>query len=248
MKKKILIVGGCSFTFEDWNWPGHLSRILNRSLVNDGMASQGNGLISRKLIYSLTEALKEHTPEEIMVGIMWSGVDRHEFYDTKNESAIYWGWKNVENLDSRLKNPTEVVPGYKTWYILNHHWDNKESINFYGNFHNPISSMIYALEYILITQMFLKKNNIYYFMSTYMDIFSNDELMNHPEIKYLFNLIDFSKFLPVKGCHEWVKDNYANSGGFNDPDENNYIGIHPTSYGHEMFTKNVILPFLKTYI
>ena len=244
MEKKILIAGGCSFTFEDWNWPGHLSKILDTSLVNNGMGSQGNALISRKLIYSVTESLKQYKPEEIIVGIMWSGIDRHEFYDTKRKQATYWGWKNVENLDPRVKNPTEVVPGRKNWYILNYHWTNKESINFYGNFHNHISSMIYTLEHILLTQMFLEKNNIDYFMSTYMDIFSNDEIMNNPEIKYLFNLIDFSKFLPVKGCHEWVKDNYEDSGGFNNPDENGYVGIHPTSFGHEKFTNEVIIPFL----
>ena len=31
-----------SFTFEDWNWPGHLSRKLNLNVMNKGMASQGN--------------------------------------------------------------------------------------------------------------------------------------------------------------------------------------------------------------
>ena len=48
MKK--VIVSGCSFTFEDWNWPKYLIKHLNvptRDLINVGMASQGNGLISK---------------------------------------------------------------------------------------------------------------------------------------------------------------------------------------------------------
>ncbi len=42
--KKILLASGCSFTFEPWNWPGHLSQKLDINLLNVGMASQGNGL------------------------------------------------------------------------------------------------------------------------------------------------------------------------------------------------------------
>ena len=49
--KKVLIASGCSFTFENWNWPGHLSGNLGLEIINVGMGSQGNGLISRKLIY-----------------------------------------------------------------------------------------------------------------------------------------------------------------------------------------------------
>jgi hypothetical protein len=146
--------------------------------------------------------------------------------------------------DSNVKNPTEVVTGLSNWYIVNQHWTNKETVNFYENFQNTFSSMVYTLEHIIRTQLFLEKHNIKYFMSTYMDIFKHDYIMKHEEVKYLYEMIDFSKFLPIKGCHEWVKDNYRYSGGFNDPDEKGLVGIHPTSFGHEKFTDEVIIPFL----
>jgi hypothetical protein len=94
--------------------------------------------------------------------------------------------------------------------------------------------------------MFLEKNGLDYFMSTYIDIFNNPEILKNPEINYLYNMIDFSKFLPIRGCHEWVKENYGGNGGFNDPDKNGYIGIHPTSFGHEKFVNEVILPHIKS--
>ena len=34
-------------------------------------------------------------------------------------------------------------------------------------------------------------------MSTFMNIFSDEKIMNHPEVKYLYEMVDFSKFLPI---------------------------------------------------
>ena len=72
MKK--VIVSGCSFTFEDWNWPKFLRKHLNvskQNLINVGMASQGNGLISKKLIYVVNKELETTKPEDILVGVMF---------------------------------------------------------------------------------------------------------------------------------------------------------------------------------
>ena len=91
--------------------------------------------------------------------------------------------------------------------------------------------------------MFLEKLGVDYFMSTYINIFEDNKLMNNDEVLYLYNQINFDYFLPVKGCYEWVKDNHKTL-GFNPPDNNNYIGIHPTSFGHKMFVNEIITPFL----
>jgi len=242
--KKILITSGCSFTFYDWNWHGHLSKKLNLQSLNSGVVSQGNGLISRKIIHSVSENLNKYKSDEIILGVMWSGIDRNELYKSNNKKVM-WGWENTKNIDPRIMNPTSIVSGFNNWHIINHHWTNKESLIFYQNFHNHISSMVYTLEHILRTQHFLDKMGVNYFMTTYMDIFNDLELLIHPEIEYLYQLIDFSKFLPVKGCHEWVKEHYSNEGGFNAPDNDGYIGIHPTSFGHEKFVEEVILPYIK---
>lgn len=246
--KKILISSGCSFTFEEWNWQGHLSRKLNLDLVNLGMSSQGNGLISRKLIYKVNKILETNDPNDILVGIMWSGIDRHEYYSRENRDVSTWGHNEKYPLDGRVKNPTNVVDGLYNWRILNYNWDNKESRIHYTTYHDLVSSMVYSLEHILRVQWYLEKNNITYFMTTYLDIFKDKTLLNHPEINYLYKQIDFKKFLPVSGCHEWVKEHYGATGGFNSPDIYGYIGIHPTDFGHEKFTEEVIIPYIKDII
>ena len=82
-------------------------------------------------------------------------------------------------------------------------------------------------------------------MTTFMDIFQKNDnhLLNNLDIKYFYDMINFSKFLPVDGCHEWVKINCKEK-GFNKPDINGYVGIHPNSYGHERFTNEVIIPYI----
>lgn len=239
---KTLIASGCSFTFEPWNWPTFVANKFNLELRNVGMASQGNGLIARKLIYEVNKALDLYNPDEILVGVMWSGTDRHEFY--KEESIDSKSWGNYPKDYNDVKNPTNVVDGKLNWYILNHHWTNKESTTYYKNFHTVVQGMVLSLEHILRVQLFLEKMGIKYFMSSYLDIFSDASLMNNDEISYLYKNINLNSFLPVKGCHEWVKENYSNNGGFNEPDEKGYIGIHPTEFGHKKFTDEVIIPHL----
>lgn len=236
--KKVLIASGCSFTFEKWNWPGHLGRDIGVEIINVGMGSQGNGLISRKLIYAVETALRKYRPEEILVGVMWSGTDRVEYHTHDGSNVIHWGTKI---FDPNIKNPTNVVKGQYNWRIMNHHWDNKESLNYYENFHTSIYGMVVTIEHVLRIQWYLKHLGIDYFMSTYMDIFGDKILTENSEVDYLFKMIDFETFLPIKGCYEWVKENYSKLG----LPSNDKTATHPTSFGHRKFSEEVIEPYLK---
>ena len=239
--QKVLIVSGCSFTFEEWNWPGHLGEMLNLKVINVGMASQGNGLISRKLLYALDKALLEYKPEEILVGVMWSGTDRADFHSFDRKNVLDWGGFSEDT--PRVKNPTSIVDDNFNWHIMNQHWENRESKIYYSMFHTAVQGMLYSVEHILRVQWYLEKLNIPYFMSTFTSIFT-EILVENPEIEYLYKKIDFSSFLPTKGCYEWVLEHYKDDGGFNVPDNKQYLGIHPTSFGHQQFAKKVIIPHL----
>lgn len=242
MNKKKLIASGCSFTFEPWNWPTFVCDEIGLDLINVGMASQGNGLIAKKAIYQVDKLLKSHNPEDIIVGIMWSGVDRHEFYtDDSNKISNVNGW---------IENPTNVVDDRKNWIITNFMWTEPHAKIWYENLHTHIGAMIMTVQNILLTQWYLERHGVKYFMSTFLDIFhanGADYLVSHPEVKYLYEMIDFSKFLPVNGCHEWVNDNYSEE-GFNSPDKYGNRGIHPTKFGHIKFAQEVVVPYIKENI
>ena len=240
--KKLLVVGGCSFTFEPWNWPKFVVEHFNGPhLLNTAMACQGNGLIAKKIIANIDKTLKEkkYKTDDILVGIMWSGIDRYDFHIDHN----YY----VKNTDGWLENPTKITQDSRcSWMITNAGWKNNISKVWYENLHTSIGAAVYTCQNILMTQWYLEKHNIKYFMTTYMNIFYSNysrELFNDSEVKYLFDMIDFDKFLPVIGCHEWIKEHYPDDLG--PMDSNGQMGIHPNMHGHQMFSNEVIIPYIK---
>ena len=78
-----------------------------------------------------------------------------------------------------------------------------------------------------------------------MDIFGDKVLTENREVDHLFKMINFDKFLPIKGCYEWVLEHYKDKNGFPQADENGYVGKHPSSFGHRKFSEEVIIPYLK---
>ena len=76
---KTLIDAGCSFTFEPWNWPTLTAQSFGLSLSNIAMASQGNDLIKKTIIAQVEKELQTKKPEDLLVGVMWSGADRWSY-------------------------------------------------------------------------------------------------------------------------------------------------------------------------
>jgi hypothetical protein len=237
---KILVTGGCSFsecrsTHID-TWPRHLARILtDHTHISTGMGSQGNGLISRRIIHQVVEQLKHTSADNLLVGIMWSGPNRHDYFTEENiEFDLDSGW---------MENPTKFVQNSSgAWIILNQGWNIPQSKLYYSTYHSFTGQYVYTCEHVLRTQWFLKAHNVKYFMSTYNNEVLNENVKNHPETKYLYDQIDFDQFLPVDGEFEWCRDC---SGLVFSKNDN-----HPTSAQHAEFTQKVIVPFLqhKNYI
>lgn len=237
MNYKLLIASGCSYTAKYSNWPEPLSDLLNCPHDNYGVPSVGNGRISRSAIYGVSQSLKQYKPEEILVGIVWSGSSRNEIY----QSSV-----DIDNIYPTPDNPHGFVSDKKNWVTLSHHWKDHYSDTFYRNFYDQTSADIITLEHILRTQWFLEKNNINYFMSTFAPGVLPDKVDENTE--HLLELIDFSKFLKVKSVMEWcIEDSnlpinesdkqYMNLGTINN--------MHPTPEMSEAFAERVIMPHLK---
>jgi hypothetical protein len=239
---KTLITGGCSFSDggNPITWPNRLAAsnlLLYYAHIGTGVLAQGNGLISRKIIYTVSESLKTTYPEDILVGIMWSGPSRHDFYleDVKFS-------KNI--TDSWLYNPTCVIPHSKNnWVFIVPSWRNDFVKSYYSTFYSHIGSLIYTYEHILRVQWFLKLHNIKYFMSSFTNEVFPVEI-NHPDVQHLYNQIDFDNFLPVSSEDEWCRK-YSGI-PYLDPDDQH----HPSFDHHQAFTNQIIIPFLenKKYI
>lgn len=246
----ILITGGCSFSecISPWieTWPKHLESALRpQHSFHDGLGCQGNGMISRELIYRVTETLKEHSAEELLVGIMWSGPDRHEIFLNYNEltEKINHGMAipGENGLNLGVFNPHNWIANVNNgWLILDKSRDaDIRSAAWYKHMHNWAQSQIFTIEHILRVQWFLKMHDIRYFMTTYTGEVFNERLIQTPNVKYLYEQIDFEHFLPVTGEFEWCRD-------FSNLDFPVKGDNHPSSSQHKLFVEQVIMPFLKS--
>jgi antitoxin component of MazEF toxin-antitoxin module len=94
------ISAGCSYSQvpnTDVTWPAHLQKQLDltdEQVIHAGVGAIGNSMISRRTIYHVTQALKTHKPEDLLVGILWSGCDRHNFILRETE--------NIYNKSTKL--------------------------------------------------------------------------------------------------------------------------------------------------
>lgn len=242
----ILVTGGCSFSepISPWitTWPKHLENNLTvTSAHHTGLGCAGNGLISRSVIYKVTQLLKENNGKDILVGIMWSGPNRHEVFIDKEDitEPIIHGM-TVPDGNGAVFNPYNFMDTQdnNVWLLLHPH-NNDDSISraYYKHLHNSEGSYINTLEHILRTQWFLQCNGIKYFMTTYTGEVLPEKLSTLDSTKHLYNQLDFQKFLPVQGEYEWCRD----QSGLEFPIKNDQ---HPSTDQHLLFVEKVILPFL----
>jgi hypothetical protein len=212
----------------------HVAQRLGCEHQDTALPAQGNGMISRRVMYAVEQALKSYSPTDILVGVVWSGADRHEFYNDQREiefvDQTHWG--NPTSLDRY--SPSNRTK--KHWVLINPHYSKQYSETYYRMFHNVIDSEIKTCEHVLRMQWYLEKHGIRYFMSTFTH--ETFHRLDHPEIAWLYDQIDHSVFLPVDGIYDWA---VKSSGMDFEADDL----MHPTSAQNQMFTEQVIWPFLK---
>jgi hypothetical protein len=255
MMNKILITSGCSFsecisTHID-TWPRHLYRSLEQhgydKHISCAMGSQGNGLISRGLMYEVAKALKTYKPEDILVGVMWSNSNRFD-YRCEDTSVLSWGTENKHNW---MTNPTAFVDGApKNWVIGNLHWDSLEFATYLKYYHSHIGGAILSLEHILRTQYFLEAKKIPYFFTNFVD--NNivpEQYVDNDEVTYLTELLNTDQYLPVTSEHRWVVENSETKKEYL-KEHDGMEWIHPKTHHHKEFVDKVIYPWLiqKNYI
>lgn len=238
---KTLITSGCSFSYPEnfseflITWPRHLHNLLPEyNAIYHGMGSQGNGLISRRVIYEVNSQLSQGVrPEDMLVGIMWSGTDRHDIYNPSIATEL----RKQKHIENWVHNPIGFIPDILgNWVILSPAWHFEENTEYYRHIHSIIGGTVTTLEHILRVQWFLKSHKIKYFMTTFTDEVFNSDNIKDAECKYLYDQIDFTSFLPVSSEHTWINQSSLpfKTAGYN----------HPDSEQHKLFTDSVIYPWL----
>lgn len=236
---KYLITSGCSFSQvpnADVTWPVHLGKLLNCEVDYNGRGAAGNGIISRSIVYAVTNALQKYKPEEILVGVMWSGYDRLDYYH-RNPPLKYC---EINSGNPYYTNPQFIADDFN-YILINKHWDDESTHTYFKNFYNDEYAIILTLEHILRVEWLLKSYNIPYFMTTYagdvLPIGNNKRFLTNKDIEYLYNMIDFKNWLSVLNMDQWALTSGLK---YSRPPD-----THPSTEMHEVYTKNIIVPHLK---
>ena len=265
---KNLVTSGCSFSDNmGKKWPHQLADNLNLKLYNIGEQSCGNGWISRSAIFKADALLKAGVPsEEILMVVMWSGIDRKGFFISRNETTGYVDLA-VKNREPRsFTSPDPFLTSYhvgkdRGWIEGSNNIHVVPSIHVdpvveYRNraFQSfPLESLaIESYEHFLRLQWYCNSHNITLVNLTYGDImrYPNSSFINprkkdkltkdtFPDVEHLYNMVDFSKWIffeETSGMYEYVACN--DLGLIADR-------VHPDPTAHKKYVEDFVIPHLK---
>lgn len=244
---RIIIAGGCSFTqvpSNEYNWPWFLSSALNSSAFYLGTGCSDNNLIANKVLNKLSEIQKskQYKNEDLLVGVMWSGVSRNTIYLQEPPISYTKIETNESNINHLSENQHTGNPNrtshLRHYYMIAPHFQDQLAQLYYKHFYDDIGGIIQSLKNMLLVQNFCKMNNIKYFFTEYStDTVTNLDVKDHIDVKFLYDMVDFNEFLPIKNMFDWCKNE---SGLRHRPNDD-----HPTSQMSKKFTLEVIIPYLK---
>jgi hypothetical protein len=257
-----IVCVGCSFVkvHKAKAWPQYLEDKLThisdpKFLINE-FTSGGNDLISKSVIKSVSELLESGVKSDhINVYIMWSDVARKDFLINEKDIVEFQDMDFDKHLDAKFiksggaNNRVSDIDHYK-----------KTSASFivdwYKKYYSEEERFYSTLENILRVQNFLNDVGVVkYSMMCWQNIFNYRETIEekppvlddvihfdskeakllkdvYPSTKYLWNEIDFSRFM------FYSEDGYEYDGIAEHNVRNNiFLNVsHPTEEGHRKWT------------
>lgn len=257
-----IVTSGCSFTAQP-KWPHYLHTKTNIPVYNLGQDSAGNDWISKTAIYQASKLLQSNiNPEEILIVVMWSGIDRKGLFISRQETDDYNKFITTEaecpvhflNQPVNTKATTNEQSGYilgsmdaylGTRYAREHkvQWLSRLTLE---------EMAVESYEHFLRLQWFCKSYNIKLLNLTYSDIlhYPNSQFLDpkktglltndiYESVKHLHDMIDFNQWAfydETAGQFEYALNNKLSF----DAD-----GHHPSLSANEHYVDNFLIPILK---
>ena len=137
-----LLTAGCSYSQPNTlnePWPLHLDKTLSsvEYISHTGHGAAGNQTISRKVISVVLDALEQGiSPDQMLVGIMWSACDRQEHYSENYERNYSLSTKTGGNETYTKFLNTIENNGFVTPTFI-HKSDNNYENKAHHNMQNP---------------------------------------------------------------------------------------------------------------
>jgi hypothetical protein len=216
-----LYVSGCSFTYNNSEehsvtWPYYLRDLGNFKQVYDSsLPGAGNYHIANSLVWTL-ERIKS-SPNDTLVVVMWSGIDRDDAIISKDFSNDYMTEFEYDN---------NVIAGISGGLSGTGNFDNCRNLS-----KDRKSRSIENLLYYTTTYHYLKSNGYPFVFLEYLNPRipnRTDDFVNlyQQDIDYMFDDIQTLYEFAIR----------------NDLLEND--DFHPSPDGHLNWTREVLLPYL----
>lgn len=252
---KVVVFGGDSFVEPSGiTWPTHLIKDSRFSEgINVAQGGVGNKFIRMSTMWGVEKQIKKGiNTSNLIVIVSWSAPSRYTLYTNQSDINLgkeYVGFEpNTDFTQSTSSDNFVYMPFCGPW-------DNPTNQIFYQSIENKENSIIDTLHDILYLQQYLKNKGIDYIMLTSWNIIDTpydiwdheykrcgdstclkSERLDKPEYKWIIDLIDLEKFIPLKGQWEWTNKNFI--GREKDPNSH-----HPLDHEHLSFTEQIIIPF-----
>ena len=263
MTIKHLVTTGCSFSTPG-KWPHYLdSRLENIQVYNLGRDSAGNDWISKTAIYQSHKLLQSGVqPEEILIIVMWSGIDRKGLFISNNETNDYDKFISTDvdcpihflNQPVNTKASSNKTAGYilgsMSAYLGTEH-AREHKTNWLSCFAME-ELAVESYEHFLRLQWFCKSYNIKLLNLTYGDIlhYPNSQFLDpektgpltneiYESVRHLYDMVDFDQWAfygKTAGQFEYTLNNKL----LFDAD-----GHHPSLSANEHYVDNFLIPILK---
>jgi hypothetical protein len=231
---KNLIVSGCSFTYnldshKIHTWPYFLRDLGGFDQVLDtSLPGAGNFHIANSLIWALE--LERPDPKNTLVIVMWSGNDRDDYMTPATNINNYpWTFNYSKNVMSAITGGSHAEACGNT---------TKSAKNFFASKTQESRSIE---NYLCITNTWNYLQN-----KGYRFVFLN---FLNPDFPSRISHFDIKKYLPLEQKEMLIQMMDEASDLYSFVLKNNFLSeddLHPSSFGHMQYTKNILIPYLKT--
>jgi len=255
-------------------WPTHLSKELSLRLENTAVAGIGNRSIARRTIHAVEKELSQPKvkPSDILVGICWSSSARSEYFQRTNNRDQQLGHRHwtkfifEEEGDWVSLNSNWLRQGAKDAEIY-YKWFHDPL----GGVINTLESIMWVQNYLQakgINYFMTTISPATYGYDKLDSLKDEDFTRDNGHLSWMWNSMKDQEYawLPVESYWDWLFDKnnveLFKRGEFvqktwdalwvhgEEKDGkwrtfHKYPGWHPSQKAHSLFTREIILPYLK---
>jgi hypothetical protein len=257
-----IVTSGCSFSVYQ-KWPRYLYHQTKIPVYGLGQDSAGNDWISKTAIYQASKLLQSNiNPEEILIVVMWSGIDRKGLFISRKETSNYDKFITTEaecpvhflnqpiNIKAKTNEQSGYILGSMYAYLGTSHARERKAqwLSLFALEEMAVESY----EHFLRLQWFCKSYNIKLLNLTYGDIlhYPNSRFLDpkktgpltkdiYESVKHLHDMIDFNQWAfydETAGQFEYALNNKLSF--YED-------GHHPSLSANRHYVENFLIPILK---